>query len=55
MTPASSPLARFLPKEALPGLLPMASMIAALIVVLRFLCGSKKNRESDTSDPGPQI
>jgi hypothetical protein len=51
MTPASSPLARFLPKEALPGLLPMESMN----VVLRFFCGSKKTRESDTSDPGPQI
>lgn len=32
MTPASSPLSRFLPKEALPGLLLMASMLVALIV-----------------------
>jgi hypothetical protein len=29
--------------------------MASMIAVLRFFCGSKKNRESDTSDPGPQI
>lgn len=33
----------------------MASTNVALAVALRFLCGSKKNRESDTSDPGPPI
>jgi hypothetical protein len=33
----------------------MASMIVALVVALRFFCGSKKTRESDTSDPGPPI
>lgn len=39
MTPARSPLSRFLPKEALPGLLLMASMIVALVVANSGLSG----------------
>lgn len=39
MTPASSPLSRLLPKEALPGLLLMASMLVALVVANSGLSG----------------